>query len=57
MGVCWWNGANTPLTSAHAGGVNAAFADGSVRFLSELIELGTLARLAIRDDGGSVGDY
>jgi prepilin-type N-terminal cleavage/methylation domain-containing protein/prepilin-type processing-associated H-X9-DG protein len=57
VGVCWWNGANTPLTSAHAGGVNAAFADGSVRFLSELIELDTLTRLAIRDDGGSVGEY
>ena len=57
VGVCWWNGANTPLNSAHTSGVNAAFADGSVRFLNETIELDTLSRLAIRDDGGSVRDY
>jgi prepilin-type N-terminal cleavage/methylation domain-containing protein/prepilin-type processing-associated H-X9-DG protein len=57
VGVCWWNGANTPLNSAHAGGVTAGFADGSVRFLSEVIEMNVLARLAIRDDGGSVTDY
>jgi prepilin-type N-terminal cleavage/methylation domain-containing protein/prepilin-type processing-associated H-X9-DG protein len=57
QGVCWWNGANTPINSAHAGGVNAGFADGSVRFLSELLDLTMLARLAIRDDGGTVEDY
>jgi prepilin-type N-terminal cleavage/methylation domain-containing protein/prepilin-type processing-associated H-X9-DG protein len=57
VGVCWLFGANTPLNSAHASGVNAAFADGSVRFLNETIDLDTLCRLAIRDDGGTVGDY
>jgi len=47
-------GANVPLTSAHTGGVNAVFADGSVRFLANNVDLVTLARLATRDDGGVV---
>ena len=54
-----WNseGANVPLVSAHTGGVNALFGDGSVHFLSDSIDLLTLARLATRDDGGVLGDY
>jgi prepilin-type processing-associated H-X9-DG protein len=44
-------GANTPLASAHSGGVNALFGDGSVRFLSDSTDLLTLGRLATRDDG------
>jgi prepilin-type processing-associated H-X9-DG protein len=49
-----WNSewANVPLVSAHPGGVNALFGDGSVRFLSNATDLVTLARLATRDDGG-----
>lgn len=42
---------NIPLNSPHVGGVNAAFSDGSNRFLSEAITLEVLARLATRDDG------
>ncbi len=51
-----WNseGANVPLVSAHSGGVNALFGDGSVRFLSDSTDLLTLARVATRDDGGVV---
>ena len=45
-------GANVPLVSAHTGGVNALFGDGSVHFLTDSIDLLTLARLATRDDGG-----
>ena len=57
-GVCADLGPNVPLTSAHPGGVLAAFADGSVRFLSNAIPLDDLARLATRDDGQTLGgDY
>jgi prepilin-type processing-associated H-X9-DG protein len=51
----WQNeGANVPLVSAHSGGVNALFGDGSVRFLSDNTDILTLARLATRDDGAVV---
>jgi prepilin-type N-terminal cleavage/methylation domain-containing protein/prepilin-type processing-associated H-X9-DG protein len=57
-GVCERSGSNIPLNSAHPGGVNAAFVDGSVRFLSEFMPLDMLARLATRDDGQAVStDY
>jgi prepilin-type N-terminal cleavage/methylation domain-containing protein/prepilin-type processing-associated H-X9-DG protein len=42
---------NTPILSAHPGGANAAFADGSVRFLQDDIDLWTLYNFANRDDG------
>jgi prepilin-type processing-associated H-X9-DG protein len=58
IGVCgggpgFWNseGANVPLISGHAGGVNALFGDGSVHFLADATDLLTLAELATRDDG------
>jgi prepilin-type N-terminal cleavage/methylation domain-containing protein/prepilin-type processing-associated H-X9-DG protein len=61
VGVCgggpgFWNseGANVPLISAHSGGVNTLFGDGSVRFLRDATDLLTLARLATRDDGGVI---
>jgi prepilin-type N-terminal cleavage/methylation domain-containing protein/prepilin-type processing-associated H-X9-DG protein len=64
VGVCGggpstWNseGANVPLVSAHPGGVNALFGDGSVHFIKDSIDLLTLARLATRDDGGVINDY
>jgi prepilin-type N-terminal cleavage/methylation domain-containing protein/prepilin-type processing-associated H-X9-DG protein len=65
VGVCGggsgtWNseGANVPLVSAHSGGVNALFGDGSVHFVKESIDLLTLARLATRDDGAVLNsDY
>jgi prepilin-type N-terminal cleavage/methylation domain-containing protein/prepilin-type processing-associated H-X9-DG protein len=47
-------GANTPLASAHAGGVNVLFGDGSVHFLPDSTPLLMLARLATRDDGGVI---
>jgi prepilin-type N-terminal cleavage/methylation domain-containing protein/prepilin-type processing-associated H-X9-DG protein len=61
QGVCGggpgrWNseGANVPLVSNHSGGVNALFADGSVHFLRDSMDLVTLARLGTRDDGGVI---
>lgn len=60
VGDCWatgvgWVCSNIPLNAPHVGGVNAAFCDGSSRFLSDATALDVLARLAIRDDGQIVG--
>ncbi len=49
-GVCPNFGCNGPLNSTHTGGVNAAFCDGSVRFLNQNLPVLTLAILATRDD-------
>ena len=56
-GVCDNSGTNTPLNSAHTGGVNACMADGSVRFFRDSTSLQTLAQLATRDDGVPLGDF
>lgn len=48
---------NTILNSYHAGGIHCLFGDGGVRFLSNNINLLTLQRLAVRDDGQVVGEY
>ncbi len=50
-------GPNNPLSSAHAGGVQAVLGDGAVRFLSENLDLVTLKRLAARADGAAVGEF
>lgn len=52
-----------PLTSTggfssyHTGGAQTAVADGSVRFISENIDLTVLRRLCITDDGHDVGEF
>ncbi len=43
-----------PARSRHTGGVQATFADGSVRFISENVNLLTWQRLGARNDGGTV---
>ena len=48
---------NNGLFSPHKGGAQVVFADGSVRFLSENMNLRTLKCLATRDDGEVVGEY
>jgi prepilin-type N-terminal cleavage/methylation domain-containing protein len=48
---------NTPLASAHPGGVQAALADGSIHFVTNNIDLTTYKRLADRDDGNALGDF
>ena len=45
------HGINNPLQSPHPGGLQAAMADGSVKFIAETVDLGVLLRLAIRNDG------
>jgi prepilin-type N-terminal cleavage/methylation domain-containing protein/prepilin-type processing-associated H-X9-DG protein len=49
--------ANTILNSFHPGGTNGLLVDGSVRFLRETMELETLRRLSVRDDGLVVGEF
>ena len=56
-GVCNNDGANNGIFSPHSGGVHALMGDGTVRFLSENIELGTLKRLCTRNDGQVVGEF
>ncbi len=43
--------------SSHPGGINAAFADGSVQFLNYGIDLETFNRLGHRHDGEATGTY
>lgn len=51
------NACNTPLSSAHPGGVQMLLGDGSVRFISDTINLETYFNLADRDDGNVLGDF
>jgi len=45
------------FSSQHKGGAQFCMADGSVQFISENVNLETLRRLAIRDDGEVIGEY
>ena len=51
------NGPNTPLLSAHTGGIQTVFADGSVHFITDSISLPLLKALVTRDDGRVVSEY
>jgi len=44
-------GGNIPFSSAHTGGANVLFADGSVRFLNDTVPLSTLHGLCTRNQG------
>jgi prepilin-type N-terminal cleavage/methylation domain-containing protein len=48
---------NTTLSSQHVGGIHAALADGSVRFISDNINFLLLSQLCVRDDGMVIGEY
>jgi len=51
MGNC---GPNQPLRSAHAGGIDVVFVDGSTRFLAENLDFQLLCNLANRQDRNAV---
>lgn len=50
-------GPNNGLASAHVGGAHVLLGDGSVRFLSNNMNMQTLRALATRDDGFPVGEF
>jgi prepilin-type N-terminal cleavage/methylation domain-containing protein len=50
-------GPNNPLSSAHTGGVQVLLGDGSARFISDNIDMLTLRRLAVRNDGQVLGEF
>jgi prepilin-type processing-associated H-X9-DG protein len=47
----------TTISSHHPGGAQAAMADGSVRFLSQTLDMNLLRLLLQRDDGQAVGAF
>lgn len=52
-----WGYGVIPPRSLHTGGVNAALGDGSVRFISDNVDLLTFQRLGNRNDGKALGEY
>jgi prepilin-type processing-associated H-X9-DG protein len=52
-----WGYGIFPPRSQHTGGVNAALGDGSVRFLSNNIDVLTFQRLGARNDGQVIGNF
>lgn len=45
------------LKSGHVGGVHTLLCDGSVRFISDSIDLTTYKNLADRADGNALGEF
>ncbi|UUO04672.1 DUF1559 domain-containing protein [Blastopirellula sp. J2-11] len=56
-GVCTDGCSNHPLNSAHPGGVQVLFVDGSCHLLAETIDLTVYASLGVRNDGNVLGEY
>lgn len=48
---------NTIINSFHEGGLHGLLADGSVRFLSENMDITTLKQLSAREDGEVIGEF
>ncbi|SFJ63222.1 DUF1559 domain-containing protein [Planctomicrobium piriforme] len=56
---CWAGTGNGAWTarSRHTGGVQAVLADGSVRFVSDNVDINNWQRLGARADGGILGEF
>jgi prepilin-type N-terminal cleavage/methylation domain-containing protein len=48
---------NTPLVSNHEGGVQGLIGDGTVRFISENIDLTLFKNVVDKDDGNVIGEF
>ncbi len=48
---------NTILNSYHTGGIQVLLADGTVRFISDNIDIGTLRNLCVKADGQVVSEF
>ncbi len=48
---------NTPLSSAHPGGLQVAAVDGHVQFIASTIDMNTLTYLSVRDDGQVIPSF
>ena len=48
---------NTPLASQHVGGVHVAMGDGTVRFISNNIDMNLLTYLCVSNDGQVMSDF
>lgn len=57
MGISDNFGANKPLNSQHTGGIQGLIGDGSVRFISDNVNMFTLRCLCTRDDNQIMGDF
>jgi prepilin-type N-terminal cleavage/methylation domain-containing protein/prepilin-type processing-associated H-X9-DG protein len=57
MGVLTHNRVQATYSSLHEGGAHFALADGSVRFLSENLDVLTFRNLGQRNDGNVVGEF
>jgi len=56
-GATDWSFGLIPPRSMHSGGVNAALGDGSVRFITNSIDLLTFQKLGNRKDGQPLGNF
>lgn len=52
-----WGFGIIPPRSAHSGGVNAVLGDGSVRFISDTVDIFTFQKLGARNDGLVNGEF
>ncbi|MDB5343468.1 MAG: hypothetical protein JWP89_1845 [Schlesneria sp.] len=50
-------GPNFPMSSEHTGGAHALLADGSVRFVSQNLDINTLLKLAAANDAQTIGEF
>ncbi|MBC7818044.1 MAG: DUF1559 domain-containing protein [Planctomycetaceae bacterium] len=48
---------NSPMSSAHGGGVHVAMTDGTVRIINNNINMDVLTYLSVRNDGRAIGNF